>query len=128
MDMPIYPGDPLTPGVGATKDAKRLDRAQATTLLKIPVLPISYHDAEPLLRALDGPVAPEEWRGALPMTYNVGPGKTRGHLKLGFNWAMKAINDVITQIPCSEKSPDRVIPGNHQQGLGKYIVDPTYEH
>src|SRR4029450_7303454 len=56
-DMPLFPGDPLTPGVGATADAKRLDRKDAPTLTKIPVLPISYADAEPLLRALEGPVA-----------------------------------------------------------------------
>ena len=76
MDMPIYPGDPLTPGVGATKDAKRLALSEAPTLLKIPVQPISYHDAEPLLRALEGPVAPPDWRGALPITYHIGPGKS----------------------------------------------------
>ena len=78
MDMPIYPGDPLTPGIGATKDAKRISsHNEAPNLLKIPVLPISYHDAIPLLEALTGPVAPERWRGALPFTYHVGPGKTK---------------------------------------------------
>ena len=74
MDMPVYPGDPLTPGVGATKDAKRLDRKDATTIMKIPVLPISYADAQPLLAALTGRPAPEEWRGGLPITYRLGPG------------------------------------------------------
>ena len=74
LDMPIYPGDPLTPNVGATKEAQRLERSAATSLLKIPVIPISYHDALPLLKSLKGPVAPDEWRGALPITYHVGPG------------------------------------------------------
>ena len=76
-DMPVYSGDPLTPGVGATKDAKRLDRSEAVTLTKIPVLPISYGDALPLLRNLRGPLVPEKWRGALPMTYHMGPGPAR---------------------------------------------------
>ena len=74
MDMPVYPGDPLTPGVGATKDAKRLPLSEAVTLTKIPVMPISYGDAQPLLAALKGPVAPPAWRGALPITYHIGPG------------------------------------------------------
>src|SRR5438874_8434867 len=70
MDMPTYPGDPLTPGVGATPDAKRLALKDVKTLTKIPVLPISYGDAQPLLAALKGPVAPKEWRGALGNTYH----------------------------------------------------------
>ncbi len=78
MDMPTYPGDPLTPGVGATKDAKRLPLSEVTTLTKIPVLPISYGDAQPLLAALHGPVAPVAWRGSLPITYHVGPGPGKG--------------------------------------------------
>src|SRR6516162_10452943 len=80
------PGDPLTPGVGATKDAKRLSLSEAKSLAKIPVLPISYGDAQPLLAALKGPVAPTPWRGALPITYHVGPGPARVHLSLKFNW------------------------------------------
>src|SRR2546430_895487 len=62
MDMPTYPGDPLTPGVGAVAGAKRLDLKDVTTLTKIPVLPISYSDAQPLLSALKGAMAPESWR------------------------------------------------------------------
>src|SRR4029079_12699545 len=82
-DMPLYPGDPLTPGVGATADAKRLDRKSAATLTKIPVLPISYADARPLLAALAGPIAPEAWRGALPLTYHLGPAPAPVHLSRG---------------------------------------------
>src|ERR1700733_4777447 len=89
MDMPVYPGDPLTPGVGATKDAKRLPLNEVTTLTKIPTLPISYGDAQPLLAALHGPVAPVSWRGALPITYHMGPGPAKVHLKLAFNWDLK---------------------------------------
>src|SRR5580658_5526431 len=89
MDMPVYPGDPLTPGIGATKDAKRLPLSQVTTLTKIPVLPISYADAQPLLAALKGPVAPVAWRGSLPITYHVGPGPAKVHLKLKFDFGIK---------------------------------------
>src|SRR6202163_3975062 len=85
-DMPLYPGDPLTPGVGATKDAKRLELKDAKTLTKIPILPISYADAQPLLAALKGQVAPEGWRGSLPQTYKVGPGPAKVHLKVQSNW------------------------------------------
>ncbi|HXB06459.1 MAG TPA: M28 family metallopeptidase [Puia sp.] len=124
MDMPIYPGDPLTPGVGATKDAKRLDLKDAAVILKIPVLPISYHDATPLLRALDGPVAPEEWRGALPFTYHVGPGKTVVHLKVAFNWDMKPVTDVIAKIPGSVWPDEWVIRGNHHDAWVNGAGDP----
>jgi N-acetylated-alpha-linked acidic dipeptidase len=124
LDMPIYPGDPLTPGIGATKDAKRLDRSEAATLLKIPVQPISYHDAEPLLRALDGPVAPPDWRGALPFTYHIGPGKAHVHLKLVFNWDMKELHDVIAKLPGSEWPDEWVIRGNHHDGWVNGAGDP----
>ena len=98
MDMPIYPGDPLTPGVGATPDAKRLPLSEAKTITKIPVLPISYGDAQPLLAALKGPVAPAGWRGALPLTYHVGPGPAKVHLKVKSNWDTKRLYDVIVRI------------------------------
>src|SRR3954465_8507313 len=70
-DMPVYPGDPLTPGIGATKGARRLTAAQAQTITRIPVLPISYGDAQPLLAALGGQIAPSSWRGGLPITYRL---------------------------------------------------------
>lgn len=124
MDMPIYPGDPLTPGIGATKDAKRLDRHEVTTILKIPVLPISYHDAAPLLKALEGPVAPERWRGALPFTYHIGPGKTKVHLKLAFNWDIKPLHDVVAKLPGSQWPDEWVIRGNHHDGWVNGAGDP----
>ena len=124
MDMPIYPGDPLTPGIGATKDAKRLDRSAAINLLKIPVLPISYHDAIPLLQSLEGPVAPEEWRGALPFTYHIGSGKTKVHLKLAFNWDIKPIRDVIARVQGSELPDQWVLRGNHHDGWVNGAGDP----
>src|SRR2546423_507664 len=85
-DMPIYPGDPLTPGVGGTKSAKRLSVAQAATITKIPVLPISYGDAQPLLEALGGPLAPAAWRGGLPITYHLGAGPGKVHLTVKSDW------------------------------------------
>jgi N-acetylated-alpha-linked acidic dipeptidase len=95
MDDTLYPGDPLTPGVGATKDAKRLPLKDVQTITKIPVLPLSYSDAQPLLAALKGPMAPERWRGALPFPYHVGPGPARVHLKVKSNWDIKTLYDVI---------------------------------
>jgi len=124
IDMSAYPGDPLTPGTGATKDAKRLDRLQAPSLLKIPVLPISYHDAAPLLEALDGPVAPTGWHGGLSFAYHIGPGKTRVHLKVAFNWDVVPCYDVIAKIQGS-KFPDQwVIRGNHQDAWVNGAGDP----
>lgn len=124
MDMPVYPGDPLTPNIGAIKDAKRIDRSEATNLLKIPVLPVSYHDAEPLLKSLEGPVAPDDWRGALPITYHIGPGKTKVHLKLSFNWDIKPAYDVIATLKGAELPDEWVMRGNHQDAWVNGAGDP----
>ena len=125
MDMPVYPGDPLTPGVGATKDAKRLPLSEAVTLTKIPVLPISYGDAQPLLAALKGPVAPERWRGALPITYHVGPGPAKVHLRAMFNWDTKTIYDVIARIPGDTYADEWIIRGNHHDAWVNGAEDPV---
>ncbi|MBV9989252.1 MAG: M28 family metallopeptidase [Chitinophagaceae bacterium] len=124
MDMVIYPGDPLTPNIGATENAKRLDRLAAPNLLKIPVLPISYHDAEPLLRALEGPVAPADWRGGLSFTYHVGPGKTKVHLKTEFDWQLRPAYDVIAMIRGSQYPDEWVIRGNHHDAWVNGASDP----
>jgi N-acetylated-alpha-linked acidic dipeptidase len=124
IDMSVYPGDPLTPGISAAKDAKRLDRLQAPSLLKIPVLPISYHDAAPLLASLDGPVAPFAWHGGLPITYHVGPGKTKVHLKLAFNWDVVPCYDVIAKITGSRFPDEWVIRGNHHDAWVNGAGDP----
>jgi len=125
MDMVVYPGDPLTPGIGATEDAKRLDRLQAPNLIKIPVLPISYHDATPLLQALAGPVVPDSWHGGLPFAYHVGPGKTKVHLKLEFNWDIVPCYDVIAKIQGSKYPDEWVIRGNHQDAWVNGAADPV---
>jgi len=124
MDMVIYPGDPLTPAVGATTDAKRLDRLQAPNLLKIPVLPISYHDATPLLEALDGPNVPRNWQGGLPFAYHIGPGKTVVHLKVAFDWNIVPCYDVIAKINGAKYPDEWVIRGNHHDGWVNGAADP----
>lgn len=124
MDMVIYPGDPLTPNVGATAKAARIDRSEAKNLLKIPVLPISYHDAQPLLVAIDGPVAPEEWRGALPITYHIGPGNAKVHLKLEFNWNTVPAYDVVATIKGSQYPDEWVVRGNHHDAWVNGAGDP----
>src|SRR5260221_13884304 len=111
--MPLYAGDPLTPGIGSTAVAKRLDIKNAPTLTKIPVLPISYGDALPLLRAITGPLAPDDWRGALPLTYHIGPGPATVHLKGAFNWDQAIARDVIAKLHGSERPDEWVIRANH---------------
>ncbi len=125
LDMPQYPGDPLTPGVGATADAKRLKREEATTISKIPVLPISYGDAQPLLSAMEGPVAPGSFRGGLPITYHLGPGAAKVHLQLAFNWDIKPVYDVIATMRGSEEPDLWVIRGNHHDGWVNGAEDPV---
>jgi N-acetylated-alpha-linked acidic dipeptidase len=124
-DMPLYPGDPLTPGVGATKSAKRLKVEEAATITKIPVLPISYGDAQPLLAAITGQVAPEDWRGGLGITYHVGPGPAKVHLKVKSNWDIKPVYDVIAKIPGATEPDQWVIRGNHHDAWVNGAEDPT---
>ncbi len=124
-DTPVYSGDPLTPFIAATKDARRLSIKDAPTIMKIPVLPISYADAIPLLKSLGGPVAPETWRGALPFTYHLGPGKSIVHLKLEFNWDIKPIYDVIAEIQGSVFPDEWVIRGNHHDAWVNGASDPV---
>ena len=124
MDMPVYPGDPLTPGVGSTKDAKRLDRSAAITIMKIPVLTISYEDALPLLQSLGGPVVPDAWRGGLPITYHAGPSKEKVHLKLQFNWDIKTLYNVIAKLPGTEFPDEWIIRGNHHDAWVNGAADP----
>ncbi len=124
MDMPVYPGDPLTKNIGATKDAKRIDRRDAATITKIPVLPISYSDALPLLRNMDNAIVPDAWRGALPITYHFGGKTPTVHLKLEFNWDTKPIFDVIAKMPGSERPDEWILRGNHHDGWVNGADDP----
>ncbi len=118
------PGDPLTPGIGATLNAKRLSVKEAPSITKIPVLPISYGDAQPLLAALQGPVAPEAWRGSLPLTYHVGPGPAKVHLVVKSNWDLKPVNDVIAKIPGSAQPDQWIVRGNHPDAWVNGADDP----
>jgi N-acetylated-alpha-linked acidic dipeptidase len=124
LDAPLYPGDPLTPGIGATPGATRLKLEDAASLAKIPTLPISYADAQPLLNALQGPVAPESWRGALPLTYRIGSSSTKVHLKVAFNWDLKPVNDVIATMRGSEEPDIWVLRANHYDGWVNGAEDP----
>jgi N-acetylated-alpha-linked acidic dipeptidase len=125
LDFPsTSPGDPLTPGYGSIAGAKRLSLKEAPGITKIPVLPISSGDAQPLLAHLKGPVAPEAWRGALPITYHLGPGPTKVHLKLEFNWDIKTIYDVIGRIPGSSANDEWVVRGNHHDAWVNGADDP----
>jgi N-acetylated-alpha-linked acidic dipeptidase len=124
MDMPLHQGDPLTPGVGATPNAKRLAIKDAPTITKIPVLPISYGDAQPLLAALKGPLAPQEWRGSLPIPYHVGPGPAKVHLNVQSNWDIKTVYDVIARIPGSVDPDQWIIRGNHHDAWVNGATDP----
>jgi N-acetylated-alpha-linked acidic dipeptidase len=123
-DLTQYSGDPLTPGVGATKDAKRLKVSEAKTLLKIPVIPISYADAKPFLAALEGPVAPPAWRGALPITYHMGPGPAKVHLAIASDWSQKPIYDVVAVMKGSLYPDQWVLRGNHHDGWVFGAWDP----
>jgi N-acetylated-alpha-linked acidic dipeptidase len=124
QDSTVYMGDPLTPGVGATADAKRIPIAESKSLTKIPVLPISYADAQPLLAALTGRVAPRTWQGGLPLTYHLGPGAAKVHLKMFSNWDMKPLYDVIGKVPGSTIPDEWVIRGNHHDAWVNGAEDP----
>ena len=127
-----FPGDPLTPGIGATKDAKRLDRKDSPIITKIPVIPISYADATPLLSSITGRVAPAAWRGGLPITYHIGQGlgtseaptAAKAHLKMFSNWDIKTLYDVIAKIPGSSEPDEWVIRGNHHDAWVNGADDP----
>jgi N-acetylated-alpha-linked acidic dipeptidase len=124
MDMPVYPGDPQTPGIGAVPGAQKIPLNQVTTLTKIPVMPISWEDALPLLQNLTGDVVPEAWKGGLPITYHPGPGPAKAHLHLKFNWDRKPLYDVIVRIPGAKYPDEWIIRGNHHDGWVNGADDP----
>ena len=124
MDMPIHTGDPLTPGWGAERGGKKLAPSEAKTILKIPVMPISWGDAQPLLAAMRGPVAPEAWRGALPTTYRLGPGPAAVRLKLAFDWQNRPLYNVIVRIEGSTFPDEWIIFGNHHDAWVNGADDP----
>jgi len=125
MDMMLYPGDPLSPGWASEAGARKLAREDAATLLKIPVMPISWGDAKPLLEQIEGELAPEAWRGALPITYHIGPGPATVHLKLDFDWANRPLYDVIATIPGAVYKDQWIVYGNHHDAWANGASDPS---
>ena len=124
LDLPLYPGDPLSPGWASEPGAKRLSLAEAQTIMKIPVLPISYGDAQPLLATLTGPVAPESWRGALPVTYRLGPGSAVVHMNVVMDNATRPLYNVIARIPGSDFPDQWILDGNHHDAWVHGASDP----
>ena len=127
-DMTLYPGDPLTPGVGATENAQRLTRETAPAVLKIPVLPISHGDAQHFLAALDGRVVPAAWRGSLPITYHVGGGAAQVHLAVKSEWGLKPIYNVVAMMKGSAYPDQWIMRGNHHDGWVFGAADPMSGH
>ena len=129
LDMTTYPGDPLTPGVGSTPDARRLTRATAETILKIPTLPISYGDATRLLANLEGPMVSEKMHGGLPLTYHYGgTAAVTAHLAVKSEWSQKPLYDVIATIPGKTRPDEWVVRGNHRDGWVFGAADPLSGH
>lgn len=125
MDMPTHPGDPLTPGFGATEDREKLTRETARTLVRIPVLPISWGDAYPILEQLRGEPAPnDDWKGALPFTYHIGPGPTRVRMRTAYDWQVRKLFNVIARIEGSEYPDEWIVHGNHHDGWCAGATDP----
>ncbi|MDQ2946937.1 MAG: M28 family peptidase, partial [Acidobacteriota bacterium] len=120
-----YPGDPLTPGIASVPGAKRLALSEAKTITKIPVLPLSYGDAQPLLAELRGRVVPPRWRGSLPITYRTGPGPAKVHLKVTSDWGQKKLYNVIARLPGSEFPDEWVLRGNHHDAWVNGAEDPV---
>ncbi len=125
LDLPMYSGDPLTPGKPSIAGTTRLALKDAETLTKIPTLPISYGDAQPLLAAMRGRVAPASWRGALPITYRLGPGPARVHLKVAFNWDIKTMYDVVAKLQGSTFPDEWIVRGNHHDAWVNGASDPV---
>ena len=125
LDLPQYSGDPLTPGQPSIAGVKRLDLRDAQTLTKIPTLPISYGDAQPLLAAMRGRLAPESWRGALPIPYRLGPGPAQVHLKVTFKWDIKTMYDVVAKLQGSTFPDEWIVRGNHHDAWVNGASDPV---
>jgi len=124
-DLGSAAGDPLTIGIGSVPGARRTPINESPVLTKIPVLPISYGDAQPLMAALSGPMAPEAWRGALPIPYRLGAGPAKVHLKVAFNWDTKPLYNVIAKIPGSTFPDEWIVRGNHHDAWVNGANDPV---
>ena len=123
-----FPGDPTTPGIASTPslpDSKRISPADSEQLPKIPVTPLSYADAAPILEHLGGPASPREWQGALPFTYHVGPGPSKVKMHLKQDYQFRTIWDVIGKIRGISAPDEWVVAGNHRDAWVYGAVDPN---
>ena len=123
-----FPGDPTTPGIASVPSlpaSQRISPRDSAQLPKIPVTPISYHDAWPLLEHLGGPDSPREWQGSLPFTYHVGPGPTRVHIRLKQDYQFRTLWDVVGRAPGGELPDEWVVAGNHRDAWVYGAVDPN---
>jgi N-acetylated-alpha-linked acidic dipeptidase len=121
-----YPGDPQTPGIASTLDLP--DSARVSPLGNQPhiiSIPISYHDAAPILQALKGSGVPQDWQGALPFRYHLGPGGVTVHLVSRQDYKLRVIWDVIGKIKGTEQPDEWVIVGNHRDAWSYGAVDPS---
>jgi N-acetylated-alpha-linked acidic dipeptidase len=124
MDLPLRPGDILTPYAGAKEGTPRLPLEEVETLTPIPVLPLSYADATPLLKALGGEVAPTSWFGQLPFAYHLGPGPARVRLTLDFDYQTVPAYNVIARLPGARLPEQWILRGNHHDGWNHGAADP----
>jgi N-acetylated-alpha-linked acidic dipeptidase len=123
-----FPGDPTTPGIASVPtlpDAQRISPEKSAQMPKIPVTPLSYHDAWPMLEHLAGPASPREWQGALPFTYHVGPGPVKVKMHLKQDYQFRTLWDVIGRAPGRELPDQWVISGNHRDAWVYGAVDPN---
>ena len=121
----IVPGDPLTPGWASVPGAKRIPVSEAKSLPKIMAMPLSWHDAKPLLENLGGPLAPKEWQGGLPIEYHLGGQSARVHLKINMDNSIKPYYVVEARIRGSEKPDEWIVLGNHRDAWAFGGVDPS---
>ncbi len=124
MDMPIYPGDPTTPFIPSLPGAKRLAVSESPTILKIPVLPVSYSDAQPLLEAIGGRAAPPDWRGGLSIPYHLGDGSATARLEVRNQFEVRKIYNVVATIPGKDFPDEWVVYGNHHDAWVNGANDP----
>ena len=124
--LSLYPGDPETPGVASTLNLPDSARKSPNgNQPSIPSVPISYHDAEPILQALKGPSVPQGWQGALPFRYHIGGNGVKVHLVSVQDYQRRIIWDVIGKVKGSEFPNDWVVAGNHRDAWVYGAVDPN---
>jgi len=123
-----FAGDPTTPGIASVPslpDSKRISPEHSAQVPKIPVTPLSYHDAWPILEHLGGPDSPREWQGSLPFTYHVGPGPSRVKMHLKQDYQFRTLWDVIGRVRGAQLPDEWVVAGNHRDAWVYGAVDPN---